>query len=58
MTFCAKHPQVPLPIATGSASVYINGLPAARVDDTIACSAVITDGPGTCLSAAAPSRPM
>ncbi|MFB9240538.1 PAAR domain-containing protein [Massilia antarctica] len=46
MTFCAKHPQVPLPIATGSASVFINGLPAARVDDTIACSAVITDGSG------------
>ena len=46
MTFCAKHPQVPLPIATGSASVFINGLPAARVDDTIACGAVITDGSG------------
>ncbi|MCE3607229.1 PAAR domain-containing protein [Massilia sp. P8910] len=44
MTACLKHPQAPLPIATGSATVFINGLPAARVDDTIACSAVITDG--------------
>ncbi|MCE3602670.1 PAAR domain-containing protein [Massilia sp. P8910] len=44
MTLCAKHPQAPLPIATGSATVFINGMPAARVDDTIACSAVITSG--------------
>jgi uncharacterized Zn-binding protein involved in type VI secretion len=44
MVLCAKHPQAPLPIATGSATVFINGQPAARVDDTIACSAVITGG--------------
>lgn len=44
MVACLKHPQAPLPIATGSAKVNINGMPAARVDDTIGCSAVITDG--------------
>lgn len=46
MTFCSKHPQVPLPIATGSGNVYINGLPAARVGDKIVCGAVITAGSG------------
>ncbi|WP_445352072.1 PAAR domain-containing protein [Massilia scottii] len=45
MTTCFKHaPPAPLPIATGSGTVYINGQPAARVDDTIVCSAVITSG--------------
>lgn len=44
MVQCAKHPQAPLPIATGSATVFINGQPAARVDDTTGCSAVITSG--------------
>ncbi|NHZ67069.1 hypothetical protein F1735_33215, partial [Massilia sp. CCM 8694] len=41
---CTKHPQVPLPISSGSATVFINGFHAARVSDTIQCSAVITDG--------------
>jgi uncharacterized Zn-binding protein involved in type VI secretion len=44
MARCAKHPQVPLPISSGSETVFINGLHAARVGDTIQCSAVITDG--------------
>jgi uncharacterized Zn-binding protein involved in type VI secretion len=44
MALCAKHAPAPLPIASGSKSVYINGMPAARVDDKIACSAVITSG--------------
>lgn len=44
MTMCAKHAPAPLPIATGSSTVYINMMPAARVGDTIACSAVITSG--------------
>ena len=41
---CAKHMPPPPPIATGSDSVFINNLPAARVGDKIACSAVIVDG--------------
>ncbi len=41
---CTKHPAPPAPIATGSAQVYINGEPAARVDDKTGCGAVITDG--------------
>jgi uncharacterized Zn-binding protein involved in type VI secretion len=40
---CAKHPG-PIPIATGSGQVYINSMPAARVDDKTGCSAVITKG--------------
>ncbi|UOD32305.1 PAAR domain-containing protein [Massilia violaceinigra] len=43
-TICSKHDQAPPPIATGSPKVFINGLPAARVGDKIACGAFITDG--------------
>ncbi|NHZ66087.1 PAAR domain-containing protein [Massilia genomosp. 1] len=45
-TICSKHDQAPPPIATGSPKVFINGLPAARVGDKIACGAFITDGSG------------
>lgn len=41
---CSRHSSGPYRIASGSGTVYINGQPAARVSDTIACSAVITDG--------------
>ena len=41
---CSKHPSPDALVATGSASVFINGLPAARVDDKTICSAVITKG--------------
>ena len=44
MVLCSKHAPAPIPIATGSATVYINSVPAARVDDTTGCSAVITMG--------------
>lgn len=44
MSVCALHPQAPLPIATGSPKVFINGLPAARVNDQIVCRAYITNG--------------
>lgn len=40
---CSKHPA-PATIATGSGTVYINGAPAARVDDKTICSATITEG--------------
>jgi uncharacterized Zn-binding protein involved in type VI secretion len=40
---CSKHGD-PAIIATGSATVFINGVPAARVDDKTICSAVITEG--------------
>lgn len=43
---CSKHPSPDALVATGSASVFINGLPAARVDDKTICSAVITKGSG------------
>lgn len=43
-TVCSKHDKAPPPIATGSATVFINGLPAARVSDKIACGAFIIDG--------------
>lgn len=43
---CSRHSSGPYRIASGSGTVYINGQPAARVSDTIACSAVITDGSG------------
>ncbi|NHZ94487.1 PAAR domain-containing protein [Massilia sp. CCM 8734] len=43
---CSLHPQAPLPIATGSSTVFINGLPAARVSDQIVCRAYITNGSG------------
>lgn len=42
--FCSPHMPPPPPIATGSDSVYINSMPAARVGDKIACSAVIVEG--------------
>lgn len=42
-TTCDKHSGT-LPIATGSATVFINNMPAARVSDKISCSAVITVG--------------
>ncbi|MEC4723843.1 PAAR domain-containing protein [Noviherbaspirillum sp. CPCC 100848] len=41
---CSKHSTPHLLIATGSATVFINGLPAARVDDSTACGAVIAGG--------------
>jgi uncharacterized Zn-binding protein involved in type VI secretion len=41
---CFKHSTPHPPIATGSATVFINGFHAARVDDQIACGAVITNG--------------
>lgn len=44
LTSCSKHPSPPLPIATGSGQVFINGMPAARVDDKTGCGAVITKG--------------
>ena len=44
LTACSKHPAPPLPIATGSGQVFINGMPAARVDDKTGCGAVITRG--------------
>ncbi len=40
---CSKHGD-PAIIATGSGTVYINGVPAARVDDKTICSATITEG--------------
>ncbi len=43
-TVCSKHNQTPPPIATGSPTVFINGLPAARVSDKIACGAFIIEG--------------
>jgi uncharacterized Zn-binding protein involved in type VI secretion len=43
-TLCSKHPGPPIPISTGSSTVFINGQPAARVDDTTFCGAVITTG--------------
>lgn len=42
-TICSKHPGTP-PIATGSATVIFNNMPAARVDDKISCGAVIVEG--------------
>lgn len=47
-TVCSKHDSAPPPIATGSPTVFINGLPAARVSDKIACGAFITDGSPNC----------
>ena len=44
LTACSKHPAPPLPIATGSGQVFINGMPAARVDDKTGCGAIITKG--------------
>ncbi len=44
LTACDKHPAPPAPIATGSGKVYINGAPAARVDDKTGCGADITQG--------------
>lgn len=41
---CYKHSPPYPPIATGSATVFINGHPAARVNDKTGCSAVITSG--------------
>jgi uncharacterized Zn-binding protein involved in type VI secretion len=41
---CSKHSLPHPPIATGSGTVFINGLPAARIEDSIACGALITDG--------------
>lgn len=44
MILCSKHPGPPVPIATGSGLVYINSMPAARVDDKTGCGGVITKG--------------
>ena len=46
MVLCSKHPGPPIPIATGSGQVYINGQPAARVDDKTGCGGDITKGSG------------
>ncbi|MEJ7804958.1 MAG: PAAR domain-containing protein [Telluria sp.] len=43
---CSKHPSPDARVATGSDSVFINGLPAVRVDDKTICSAVVTKGSG------------
>jgi len=45
MSECDKH-SGPKPIATGSGKVFINSMPAARVDDKTTCSATITEGSG------------
>ncbi|WEF32426.1 RHS repeat-associated core domain-containing protein [Pseudoduganella chitinolytica] len=42
-TVCSKHNPVPL-VAQGSATVFINGLPAARKSDAITCGAKIDAG--------------
>ncbi|WP_194727027.1 PAAR domain-containing protein [Noviherbaspirillum malthae] len=41
---CSKHSLPHPPIATGSGTVFINGFPAARIEDSVACGAVITGG--------------
>jgi uncharacterized Zn-binding protein involved in type VI secretion len=41
---CSIHPAPPPPIAQGSSNVFINRMPAARVDDKTACGGSITDG--------------
>jgi uncharacterized Zn-binding protein involved in type VI secretion len=41
---CFKHPGSPRRVATGSASVFINRKPAARVSETMDCGAVILTG--------------
>ncbi|NHB97800.1 RHS repeat-associated core domain-containing protein, partial [Photorhabdus stackebrandtii] len=43
---CTKHPAPPL-IAQGSETVFINGAPAARVDDKLVCGATIKAGAKT-----------
>ncbi|WP_445373793.1 RHS repeat-associated core domain-containing protein [Photorhabdus tasmaniensis] len=43
---CNKHPAPPL-IAQGSETVFINGFPAARVDDKLVCGATIKAGAKT-----------
>ncbi|WP_332009647.1 PAAR domain-containing protein, partial [Photorhabdus akhurstii] len=46
MAACSQHPAPPL-IAQGSETVFINGSPAARVDDKLACGATIKSGAKT-----------
>ena len=41
---CAKESGAPVPEATGAATVLINGMPAGRVSETMACSAKILSG--------------
>jgi uncharacterized Zn-binding protein involved in type VI secretion len=41
---CAKEGGAPMPVATGSGSVFVNGLQAARVSERMQCSAVIQSG--------------
>lgn len=41
---CAKESGAPQPVAMGAATVYINGMPAARQGDKLVCSAVILKG--------------
>ena len=41
---CAKEYGLPQPVATGAATVLINGMPVARKDEKIMCSATIIDG--------------
>lgn len=44
VVLCSKHSPTPPMIAQGSATVFINGQPAARVDDQVACGAKISAG--------------
>lgn len=41
---CSKDSGSPVPVATGAATVLINGQPAARIGEKMACSAVIREG--------------
>lgn len=41
---CSDHSGAPQVVAQGSSTVFINGQPASRKEDMLACSAVISDG--------------
>ncbi len=41
---CSRDGSTPRPVATGAASVLINGQPAARVSDAMVCGAIILSG--------------
>lgn len=41
---CSKDSGSAVPVATGAATVFINGQPAARLGERMACSAVIREG--------------
>lgn len=44
---CSHDSGAPVPVATGAATVFINGQPAARVGEKMSCSAVIRRGSDT-----------